>query len=93
MPEITAENVEQIMPYVAPTAQEVQAMAPDLSNLSFEPIAQQARKEFQESTIPSIAERFAGGRRIKFICSYWSTRKSWIGFRKQISRFTFSIWT
>jgi hypothetical protein len=60
LPEITTENVDQIFPYIAPTAEEVSSYAPDLSGLSFEPIATEARKQFQQSTIPSIAERFAG---------------------------------
>lgn len=60
LPEITTENVEQILPYIAPTQEEINTYAPDLSGLSFEPIAAEARKQFHESTIPTIAERFAG---------------------------------
>lgn len=60
LPALDIKELEQMAPQAIPTMEEVNATLPNLQQSDFGPIEQLARQNFEQQTIPSIAERFAG---------------------------------
>lgn len=60
LPEISLKELEDFTPYALPTNEQIQQYIPQLPNTDFGPIEAEARNQFENRTIPSIAERFAG---------------------------------
>ncbi len=60
LPELDIKELETMAPQAIPTMEEINASLPNLQQSDFGPIEQLARQNFEQKTIPSIAERFAG---------------------------------